>query len=89
LWYKLLVGGAQMKLKSFIIAFSSLVLTTGLLLLIGHLFTIPWLMFQHEFTGNANGFTISTGSFVPLIIGLIVSFFAERIYVNRYQKKLG
>jgi hypothetical protein len=74
-----------MKLKSLIVTISSLVLTTGVLLLIGHMFTIPWLMFHHEYTNNANGFIISTGSFVPLIIGLIVSFFAEKIYVNRYR----
>jgi hypothetical protein len=74
-----------MKLKSLIVTISSLVLTTGVLLLIGHMFTIPWLMFHHEYTNNANGFIISTGSFVPLIIGLIVSFFAEKIYVNKYR----
>lgn len=74
-----------MKLKSLIVTISSLVLTTGVLLLIGHMFTIPWLMFHHEYTNNANGFIISTCSFVPLIIGLIVSFFAEKIYVNKYR----
>lgn len=74
-----------MKLKSLIVTISSLVLTTGVLLLIGHMFTIPWLMFHHEYTNNANGFIISTGSFVPLIIGLIVSFFAEKIYVIKYR----
>lgn len=67
-----------MKLKSLIVTISSLVLTTGVLLLIGHMFTIPWLMFHHEYTNNANGFIISTGSFVPLIIGLIVSFFCRK-----------
>lgn len=76
-----------MKLKSFIVTFLSLVLTTGGLFLIGHMFTIPWLMFHHEYTDNVNSFIISTGSFVPLIIGLIISFFAEKIYVHKYRKK--
>ncbi len=74
-----------MKLKSFIVTFLSLVLTTVVLFLIGHLFSIPWLMFHHEYIDNANGFIISTGSFVPLIIGLVVSFFAEKIYVYKYR----
>ncbi|NHN31651.1 hypothetical protein [Paenibacillus agricola] len=78
-----------MKFKSFIVTFATLVLTTGLLFLVGHTFTIPWLMFQHEYANNANGFFITTGSFVPLIIGLIVSFFAEKIYVYKYRQKLG
>jgi hypothetical protein len=77
-----------MKFKSFIVTFATLVLTTGLLFLVGHTFTIPWLMFHHEYTENANGFFITAGSFVPLIIGLIVSFFAEKIYIYKYQQKL-
>ncbi|MBA9027306.1 hypothetical protein [Peribacillus huizhouensis] len=76
-----------MKLKCFIVTFLSLVSTTVMLLLIGHLFSIPWLMFHLEYINNSNGFIISTGSFVPLIIGLIVSFFAEKIYVNKYRQK--
>lgn len=78
-----------MKCKSFIIAFTSLVFTTGLLLLVGHIFTIPWLMFHHEYTDNANGFLMTTGSFVPLVIGLIASFIAEKIYTYKYRQKLG
>lgn len=73
-----------MKFKSFIVSFSTLALTTGFFFLIGHTFTIPWLMFHHEYT-NTNGFFITTGSIVPLIIGLIVSFFAEKIYVHKYR----
>ncbi|MBY0599231.1 hypothetical protein [Bacillus bingmayongensis] len=45
-----------MKLKSFLVTFSTFVLTTGLFFLIGHLFTIPWLMFHHEYIDNTNGF---------------------------------
>lgn len=78
-----------MKLKSFIVTFGSFVLTTGMLYLVGHMFTIPWLMFNHEYTENGNGFFVSTGSLVPLIIGLIVSFFAEKIYIYKYRQKLG
>ncbi|WP_040205955.1 hypothetical protein [Neobacillus jeddahensis] len=74
-----------MKLKSFIVTIGSLVLTTGMLYLIGHMFTIPWLMFHHKYIVNGNGFYISAGSFDPLIIGLIVSFFAEKIYVYKFH----
>ena len=77
-----------MKLKCFIVTFLSLVLTTVMLFLIGHLFSIPWLMFHLEYINNANGFIISTSSFAPLIIGLIVSFIAEKIYVNKSDKNL-
>lgn len=78
-----------MKLNSFIVTFGSFVLTTGMLYLVGHMFTIPWLMFHHEYTVNENGFFISAGSLVPLIIGLIVCFFAEKIYIYKFRQKLG
>lgn len=78
-----------MKFMSFIIAFSSFVLTTGPLFLVGHMFTIPWLMFHHEYTDDANGFFITTGSLVPLIIGLIISLIAAKFYGYKYRQKLG
>ncbi|NHM31481.1 hypothetical protein [Neobacillus terrae] len=78
-----------MKLKSFIVTFGSFVFSTALLYLIGHLFTIPWLMFHHKYIDNSNGFFISTGSFTPLLIGLAVSFFAEKIYLYKHHQKLG
>ncbi|MGE7603552.1 hypothetical protein ACQKL5_13855 [Peribacillus sp. NPDC097675] len=74
-----------MKLKSFIVTFGSFVGTTGMLYLFGHLFTIPWLMFHHEYTVNGSGFFISVGSLVPLPIGLIVCFLAEKIYVYKFR----
>ncbi|MDZ5609019.1 hypothetical protein U2I54_18605 [Bacillus pseudomycoides] len=77
-----------MKLKSFLVTFSTFVLTTGLFFLIGHLFTIPWLMFHHEYIDNTNGFFISTGSVVPLLIGLIVSYSVEKIYSHNYRQKI-
>ncbi len=78
-----------MNVKSFLVTFLALVLTTSVLFFIGHTFTIPWLMFHHEYRDFEDGFTISTGSFVPLIIGLIVSFIAEKIHVYRNAQKLG
>ncbi|MEH7480836.1 hypothetical protein V7157_06925 [Neobacillus drentensis] len=78
-----------MKLKSFIVTFGSFVLTVGLLYLVGHMFTIPSLMFHHEYTNNANGFFITTGSLTPLVIGLIISFLAEKIYIFKSRQKLG
>ncbi|WP_318509229.1 hypothetical protein [Bacillus sp. T3] len=73
-----------MKLKSFIVAFGSFVLTSTLFYLVGYLFTIPWLMFQFEYTHNPNGFFVSTGSLIPIIIGLVVSFIAEKYYLYKY-----
>lgn len=78
-----------MRVKSFLVTFFSLAVTTGVLYTIGHLFTIPFFMFHHEFANDLNGFFVSAGSFAPLIIGLIVSFFAEKMYVSRYRKNLG
>ncbi|MDR7000723.1 hypothetical protein [Neobacillus niacini] len=78
-----------MKLKSFIVAFSSLFFTTGLLYLVGNFFEIPWLMFQAEYTNTENGFSFSTGSLIPLMVGLIISFFAEKIFLYKHRQKLG
>lgn len=77
-----------MKLKAFIVTFGSFALTTALLYLLGYVFTIPWLMLQYEYTDNADGFFVSTGSLVPLIIGLVISFIAEKIYIYKYRQKL-
>ena len=74
-----------MKLKSFIVTFGSFTLTTGLLYLFGHLFNIPSLMFDLDYTGNGEGFFLSVGSLVPLTIGLIVCFFAEKIYIYKFR----
>lgn len=72
-----------MTLNGFMVTFGSLLLTTILLYLIGHMFQIPWLMFQHEYTNGPKEFHIYIGSLTPLIIGLIVSYFAEKIYMYR------
>ncbi|WP_404330330.1 hypothetical protein [Mesobacillus maritimus] len=76
-----------MKLKSFVVTFGSFVLTTALLYLIGHVFTIPLLMFHYEYTDNANGFFLTTGSLVPIIIGLVISFISERIYLYKHKHR--
>ncbi|WNC16597.1 hypothetical protein [Brevibacillus brevis] len=78
-----------MKRISFFITFFSFVLATGALFLLGEWLSIPWLTFRHEFVDSPDGFTITAGSFVPVLIGLAVSFVAETIYVRRYRKKLG
>ncbi|MED4228170.1 hypothetical protein [Neobacillus cucumis] len=74
-----------MKLKSFIVTFGLFILTN----LIGYVFTIPTLMFHYEYTDNTNGFFITTGSLVPIIIGLVISFISERIYIYKHRQKLG
>jgi hypothetical protein len=78
-----------MKLKGFIVTFGSFTLTTALLYLIGYVFTIPWLMFQYEYRNDTSGFFVSTGSLIPFIIGLLISFIAEKIYTYKYRQKLG
>lgn len=78
-----------MKLKGFLVTFGAFALTTVLLYLLGYLFTIPLLMFQYEYTDNASSFFVTTGSLVPLIIGLVVSFITEKIYLHKYRQRLG
>jgi len=78
-----------MKLKSFIVTFGSFILATTLLYSIGYMFTIPALMFHYDYTDDANSFFITTGSLIPIIIGLVVSFFSERIYMYKHRQKLG
>jgi len=75
-----------MKLKSFLVTFGTLVIVTGLLFLIGHMYSIPLLMFDFKFVNSSSGFSLSSGSYFPLIIGLAACFFAEKIYVRKYQK---
>jgi len=63
----------------FIVCFSSLVLTAGSLFFIGYLFSIPLFMFQHEYTDVTNGYMTYTGSILPLLIGVVVSFLSKKL----------
>ncbi|MGG3563366.1 hypothetical protein ABES03_17375 [Neobacillus rhizosphaerae] len=74
-----------MKFKKFLVGFSTFVIATGLLYAIGHLFKIEWLMFHHKYELNVNSFYVETGSLVPFIIGIFLSFIAEKIYVYKNQ----
>lgn len=74
-----------MKLKSFLVTFGTLVIVTGSLFLIGHMYSISLLMFDFKFVNSSDGFSLSSGSYFPLIIGLVACFFAEKIYVRRYK----
>lgn len=76
-------------LKRLGVSFGSLILTTGLLFAIGHLFSIPILMLDYEYTNDESGFFISVGSLLPIVIGLVVSYFAEKFYVYKHEQKLG
>ncbi|NRD79146.1 hypothetical protein HPT25_17450 [Bacillus sp. BRMEA1] len=67
----------------FIVTFGTFILSTGFLYLVGHTFHIHWLMLHNEFTNNENGFNTSIGSLTPFILGLIISYFAERIYLHK------
>lgn len=70
---------------SFLIAFSALIGTTGLLYIIGHLFSIKGLMFGFYYVNSEDGFQFTAGSFLPLVIGLLASFIFEFWY--RQQRK--
>ncbi|MDR7072457.1 hypothetical protein J2X07_001434 [Fictibacillus barbaricus] len=77
-----------MKIKRFIIGLSSFLFTTSLLYLSGHLFSISLLMLHFKYTNSSNGLSISIGSLLPFIFGLIVSYISEKSYVNKYHRKL-
>jgi hypothetical protein len=78
-----------MSIKSLVVTLGTLFFTTGLLFLVGHIFTIRWLMFSYEYTSDAEGFFISGGSIIPLIVGLISSFIAEKVYTYKHNQKHG
>lgn len=78
-----------MKLKSFIVAMGALVSTAGILYLIGHTFSISPLMFHHEFFADSGGFTMTTGSLLPVLVGLAASYVAEKYYLHKAKEKLG
>ncbi|GAM12459.1 hypothetical protein [Mesobacillus selenatarsenatis] len=78
-----------MTIKSLVVTLGTLILTTGLLFLVGHIFTIRWLMFYYEYTSDAEGFFISGGSMIPLIVGLISSFIAEKVYAYKQNQNHG
>ncbi|WP_316568772.1 hypothetical protein [Neobacillus sp. YIM B06451] len=78
-----------MKLKSFIVVISAFIGTAGILYAIGHAFTITPLMFRHEFTSDSGGFNMTSGSFLPVLIGLLASFIAEKCYLYKVKKNLG
>lgn len=67
--------------KRLAITLSALTLTTGLLVAIGYIFTIPILMFHYEYTNDSSGLSITSGSLLPLVAGVVVSYIAEKIYV--------
>ncbi|WP_053366450.1 hypothetical protein [Bacillus sp. FJAT-27245] len=78
-----------MKLKSFLVSFAAFVGTAGILYAIGHIFSIPLLMFRHEFTSDSDGFFMNIGSLLPIVIGLATSFVAEKYYLSKVKKNLG
>lgn len=77
-----------MNVQRFIIAILSFAVTTGFLYMIGHVWTISPLMFRYEYQNEANGFSITCGSFLPVLIGLTVSFIVEKSF-DANKKKVG
>jgi len=76
-----------MKFKSFLVTFGTLVIVTGSLFLLGYMYSIPLLMFDFTFVNSSSGFSLSSVSYFPLIIGLVACFFAEKMYVRYYLNK--
>lgn len=76
-----------MKLKSFLISLESFVLATAFFYWLGSFFDISWLQFQYEYINDSNEFYLSIGSFVPVLIGLIISFITEKLYIYKYSKQ--
>ncbi|WP_010632573.1 hypothetical protein [Sporolactobacillus vineae] len=76
-----------MKLKRFMVGLCSFALTSGFLYFVGYLFAIPFLTLHYEYVNDAHGFFFSINSILPLIVGLIVSYFAEKIFMKKHQKK--
>ena len=66
--------------KSFLLTFSTLIGMTGFLYIIGHLFSIKSLMFRFYYVNSEEGFLFTSGSFLPLVIGLLASFMVEVWY---------
>lgn len=77
-----------MKVKRFLIGMSSFVLTASVLYLLGHLLGISILKVKYEYTNNDSGLFLSMGSLLPIVVGLIVSFISEKVYMTRYQQRI-
>lgn len=73
-----------MQIKSFIVTYGSFIVTTTILYFLGDVFNISWLQMQYEYRNVSNEFYLSIGSFVPILIGLIISFMTEKIYIYKY-----
>lgn len=71
-------------LKRLVVTLGSVSLTTGLLFAIGHLCSVPILMFHYEYTNDQSGFFVSVGSLFPILIGLVVGYFTEKYYIYKY-----
>ncbi|WP_227397293.1 hypothetical protein [Jeotgalibacillus aurantiacus] len=77
-----------MKSKGYIVSVASFAVITLLLYLVGHVFQISLLMFQNEYMNSTNGQMVSSGSLIPIVIGLSLSVVIQRIYINRSAQNL-
>ncbi|TFE01895.1 hypothetical protein [Jeotgalibacillus sp. R-1-5s-1] len=77
-----------MKSKGFIVGVASFAVITLLLYLAGDVFQVPLLMFHNEYMNSTNGQIVSSGSLIPVVIGLSLSVLIQRIYINRYAQNL-
>jgi hypothetical protein len=75
------------KAQSSIIIFFSFIITATLFYFLGHLLTIPWLMFQYKFTRDPFWLSFSIGSFFPLMLGVVVSFLIAWLLLFNSSRK--
>lgn len=73
----------SLKSKPFLIAVFMFVFITGFLYGIGYVFKIDLLMLHHPSTKTEDGFHSESRSLLPVIIGLSVSYVAEKILLTR------
>jgi hypothetical protein len=76
-------GGVMMKMKPFLFSFGAFVGSTAILYGIGYLFHISILMFHYEYINNKTGTSLTVGSLLPIVFGLIFSFVVEKTYKNK------
>jgi len=72
-----------MKFKPFLFSFGTFIGSTAILYGIGYLFHISILMFHYEYINEKTGTSLTVGSLLPVVIGLILSFIVEKTYKNK------
>lgn len=70
-------------LTRFLVSITAFLTATFATVLIGHLFSVPFLQFHFSSHFTSEGFTMEMGSLIPILIGLVASFAAEKWFTHR------